>query len=103
MIDPHDVLHCPMVPNENDARASTVGEFLGCLLSALWEENEGFSGKRPLGNSDWQWQVYVAMAKGGFVAGTFDDDGYLEDFPYDQEQKADVLIQQAIKLAYDHG
>lgn len=102
MIDPHDVLHCPM-GKDNDADASSVGEFLGCLLAALWEENEGFSGKRPLGNSDWQWQVYEALVKKGFVAGTLDENGYLEDFPYDQEQKADELVLQAISFAYDHG
>lgn len=102
MIDPHDILHCPM-EDRNDANASTVGEFLGELLYALWEENEGFSGKRPLGNSDWQWQVYVALVKSGFVSGTFDEDGYLEDFPYDEEEKANKLILQAIRFAYDHG
>lgn len=101
MIDPHDVLHCPMDPG-NDARAKTVGEFLGVLLCTLWEENEQFSGKRPLGNSDWQWQVYEAMVKNGLIAGILYE-GHLEDFSYEEEEKADDLILQAIKLAYDHS
>lgn len=102
MIDPHDVLHCPM-DRRNDADAETIGEFLGCLLSALWKENECFSGKRPLGNSDWQWQVYEAMVKDGLVAGILDDEDHLADFSYEEEKKADELILKAIKLAYDHS
>lgn len=102
MIDPHDILHCP-IERGNGADASTIGEFLGVLLSTLWQENEGFSGKRPLGDSNWQWIVYEALVKNGFVSGTLGEDGYLEDFPYEEEKKADKLILQAIRFAYDHG
>lgn len=103
MIDPHDLLHCPMGPN--DADAATVGEYLGLLLSTLWLQGQQFNGKRPFGNSDWQWLVYEAMVKNGFVFGILaDDDGdtYLEDFTYDDQIKADELILQAISLAYRH-
>jgi hypothetical protein len=55
------ILSCPMDPNDNDAGATNVGEYLAALLGALWAEEEEFSGERPLGNSDWQMQVYVAL------------------------------------------
>lgn len=97
-IDPlliHQVLSCPM--QKNDARAETVGEYLSTLLHVLWEENEGFSGKRPLGNSGWEYEVYEALARRGLVQGlVFDEDGYVEEFPYEDERKADELILAAI-------
>lgn len=35
----------------NGAGAATVGEYLAKLLAELWLHDEGFSGKRPFGNS----------------------------------------------------
>jgi hypothetical protein len=45
----------------------TIRDYLFELLSALWEEGDGFKGKRPLGDSDWQWIVYIALVKNGFI------------------------------------
>lgn len=39
---------------ENDAGAKTIGEYLKKLLLTLWDEEDGFSGKRPFGNSSWK-------------------------------------------------
>lgn len=97
--DPHDLLHCPMV-QPNDGDAATVGEFLGLLLSTLWLQGEGFSGKRPLGNSDWQQQVYMSMVEGGFADRIINRWG---DEDIDDPIAADELILMAIRLAYDHG
>lgn len=94
---PHRILHL------ETSSGITVGQFFGKLLSTLWEENEGFSGKRPFGDSDWQYEVYEAMAKAGIVEMTFDEDGYVDEFTYEEEELADQLIQQAIKLMTDHG
>lgn len=100
-IDPHDVLHCPM--EENDADAATVGEYLGLLLSTLWLEEEGFDGKRPFGNSGWQSEVYDALAKADYIEVQRDPEGLFNYLSIEEETKADELILQAIKLAYDHG
>ena len=32
----------------------TVKDYLKTLLHTLWDEEDGFSGKRPFGNSGWQ-------------------------------------------------
>lgn len=72
-----NILEIPMDQNDIDAR--TVGEYLRCLLTTVWEEGEGFSGKRPFGNSDWKWDVYAALVKAGVVGGALDEDGYLDD------------------------
>lgn len=50
-LKPQEILDLPMDKEENDAQASSVRGYLKTLLKTLWEEGEGFSGKRPLGNS----------------------------------------------------
>lgn len=42
---PNKILALPM--DGNDADAKTVGGYLVALLQTLWNEEEGFSGKRP--------------------------------------------------------
>lgn len=79
----------------NGAGAATVGEYLAKLLAELWLHDEGFSGKRPFGNSGWKSEVYFALASAGVVPGRFDADGYLDEYEFDTGA-ADELIQQAI-------
>lgn len=43
----------------------TVREWLRDALYALLTETEGFSGKRPLGNSGWYFEIEEALAKHG--------------------------------------
>lgn len=78
----------------NDANAETVRDYLKALLLKLWKEDEGFSGKRPFGNSGWQYEVHYALAKADLIKCEFDEDGDLVD--YDQDH-ADKLILEAIK------
>ena len=82
---------------ENDINASTVGEFLKMLLLQLWREAEGFSGKRPFGNSDWQYQVYASLINAGYEVGELDEDGYVETV---DREKADKLIADAITAVF---
>jgi len=97
----HQLLHLPM--GENDASAATVGEYLGLLLSTLWLQNESFSGKRPFGNSDWQYVVYMAMVKAGLATGVVYEEYGSEYLDEIDEVAADEIILQAIRLAYNHG
>lgn len=53
--DPEDVLALALP--SNDAGADTVKEYLVELLSTLWNEGEGFSGKRPFGTSGWEYEL----------------------------------------------
>lgn len=66
------VLDLPMQPN--DADAATVRDYLKTLLAKLWEEEESFSGKRPLGNSGWQYDLYKPLVQAGLVAAVDDRD-----------------------------
>jgi hypothetical protein len=65
-------------------RDLTVKEYLQALLHQLWRESDGFSGKRPFGNSGWDWDIGIGMIKAGLLEGTLDEDGYLvDDLPDD--------------------
>lgn len=89
---PEQVLALPM--EGNDSGADTVHGYLIALLAAVWSEGEGFSGKRPFGNSGWEWDVYTALGKAGFIQATFDEEGFLDDCDDDAGSK---LIADAIK------
>lgn len=85
------ILDLPMT--ENDAKAATVRDYLKALLAALWERDEGFSGKRPFGNSGWKYELYAPLIKAGIVEGHLDENGYVEEIA---EGEADELIAKAI-------
>ena len=85
------VLDCPM--QSNDAHAATVRGYLIALLRELWREAEGFSGKRPFGDSGWQYEVYAALGHAGLLKVTFDPDGYIEDV---DERAGDTLVYAAL-------
>ena len=61
----------------------TVREYFRDLLRRLWDEGEGFSGKRPYGDSGWWSDIWVGMVKAGIFEGTLDEDGYPESDPPD--------------------
>jgi len=82
------VLGTEMDPTTNDAEASTIREYLTKLLLTLWNEAEGFSGKRPFGNSGWDGEIATALVKSGFISGSIDEDGYLNDYDVDELDSA---------------
>lgn len=94
-IDLSLVLSCPMI--DNDANAKNVGEYLHSLLFTLWEEGEGFSGKRPFGNSGWEDELYIPLIVGEFVDGKLDEDGYIG---YVDEKAANKLIFDCIAYVF---
>lgn len=91
-----DYVNTPM--QDNDAGAKTLGEYLGKLLSTLWEEGEGFSGKRPFGNSGWEYDIYTALVSAKCVDGKLDEDGYVEDVDY---SKANSIVREVIRGIFD--
>lgn len=95
MVDLSLMLSYPM--SENDADARTVGHYLYTLLCTLWEEGEGFSGKRPFGNSGWEYDLYKPLIAGGFVSGELDEDGYID---FVDKESADELIFNCIEFVF---
>lgn len=70
-MDPRQILALPM--GDNDAGADTIRGYLIELLAAVWREGEGFSGKRPFGNSSWEWELYRPLVRANVIAGSFCD------------------------------
>ena len=66
---PQKVLLLPI--QKNDSGALTIGGYFQALLLRLWEEEEGFGGKRPFGNSGWKYDLYEALARS---RGEWDED-----------------------------
>lgn len=77
----------------------TVRDYLRTLLETLWREGEGFSGKRPFGNSGWEYELYAPLIKGGFIKGTLDGDGYVGCF---DREDAEGYVFDLITAAF-HG
>lgn len=68
----------------------TIRDYLKELLLSLWQEQEGFSGKRPFGNSGWTHVVYATLIKNSLINGTIDVDGYIEEF--DEKEATDFML-----------
>ena len=51
-------------------RKITIKNWMLLLLERLIIEEEGFSGKRPFGNSGWKCDVEIALVKSGLLKGT---------------------------------
>ncbi len=72
----------------------TIRDYLAELLFRLWSEQESFSGKRPFGNSGWQLDLYTPLAGAGFISGTIDEEGYLNDYNLSEARE---FVEQLIK------
>jgi hypothetical protein len=64
----------------------TIREYLHKLLSKLWREEGGFSGKRPFGSSGWTLDLVYSLVHAEMIPGDLerDEDGYIEDATYDK-------------------
>ena len=58
-----DILNIKMQPN--DAKAETIRDYLKALVRKVYEEDEGFDGKRPFGKSGWWTELYEAIENSG--------------------------------------
>lgn len=89
-----EILSLPM--EDNDAGAATIGEYLTKLLLGVWQDREGFSGKRPFGNSGWQHEIYAALTQHGVITGELEEWGELT-LSFDAQRQADTIIDGAIQ------
>lgn len=91
-LEPTAILDLPM--GTNDAKAKTIREYLKAILRTLLEEEESFSGKRPFGNSGWQYDLYAPLIKAGAVKGSLDENGYIAEC---DDKQAERIILSAIE------
>lgn len=83
----------------------TVREYLRQLVQSVWDEKESFDGKRPFGNSGWEFDIFFPLAVSGFI-----DLGPIhpvENQPYNwtaaQVNKAHAYVSDMITYAFLGG
>lgn len=75
----------------------TVRDYFYALLATLWDEGEGFGGKRPFGNSGWEYDLYGPLIKAGYIDGKLDENGNIDECDKQQGQKA---VHELISFAF---
>lgn len=75
----------------------TVRDYLRILLETLWDEKEGFSGKRPFGNSDWEFNLYEPLMEAGFLDAYEDEQGR---FLRNELDAAHLYVRSLIRAAF---
>lgn len=75
--------------NIGDDFRGTLREFFVELAIKVWVEEEGFSGKRPWGNSGWKNDVYAELVRNGVLPGVINEYEELENV---DKKEADALI-----------
>jgi hypothetical protein len=74
----------------------TIRGYFKLLLLELWREGECFNGKRPFGNSGWEYDVYKPLIKAGVIKGELDENGYIEEV---DTGEADKMVIELIELS----
>lgn len=82
---------------KNDAGAETIGEYVAKLAINVIVETEGFSGKRPFGNSGWYRELVEPLVRAGVVRGEIDEEwGDVDGYDY---KEIDTVLTKAINEA----
>jgi hypothetical protein len=83
---------------QNDAGAATIRDYLHELLLGVLVEREGFSGKRPFGNSGWEYDLYQPLIKAGLIDGELDEEyGYINSV---DRKAGDEMILDAVDALF---
>lgn len=91
-INGKQILALPM--EKNDSGASTIGGYFKEILKEFMREKEGFSGKRPFGNSGWEYELYKPLIVAKAVHGTLDEFGCIDEC---DESECERLLNLAIE------
>lgn len=72
---------------EDGEMPNSLREYFQDLLTTLWSKGEGFSGKRPFGNSGWELDIHHCLATQEVLGGkvVLDEDGYVYRTDYDRK------------------
>jgi hypothetical protein len=91
-----DALDFPI--NDYDSGATSARDYFKKLLLTLWDEQEGFSGKRPFGNSGWDYDLGADLTRAGYKLpngeslAVLDEHGWVESIHDDYDIFIDALI-----------
>ena len=71
----------------------TIKEYFKELLKTLFKEGESFSGKKPFGNSGWEYDLIFPLVFNKIIAGKIDSDNYVMSYDSDEYEEAlDFLL-----------
>lgn len=73
-----------------------IRDYLRELLTALWMEQDDFSGKRPFGNSCWYIDLYRALAGAGAIEAPLNEYGIYDPLSSEQMRKAHKITHNLI-------
>jgi hypothetical protein len=76
-------------------REVTIKEYFIALLEALWNEKEGFDGKRPFGYSGWEYEIYRVLVKNNLIPGKLHEDGGIKE--YDRKTADEFVLNNIIR------
>jgi hypothetical protein len=93
------ILALGLDPDENDAGAATVRDYLVTLLATVWECGEGFSGKRPFGNSGWSLELCKPLVAAGIIPGSLNAEGFLVEFDRGAAHEALAAAIEGLRVA----
>jgi len=88
-------IHVLDVPMEGQFEGETIRDYLRELFLTLWDEGEGFSGKRPFGNSGWEYDLYIPLVRHGFIKGTIDKE--YDDVSVGDKKEAHNFVRKIIE------
>lgn len=71
-VTPKAALDMVFTANDRDQKM-TYRAYFNDLLTQVFSESESFSGKRPFGNSGWDFSLICGLVEIGAVAGDYDD------------------------------
>ena len=76
---PKQALDLTFIDRHDTGDEYSIRSYFAAQLAALWNEGEGFSGKRPFGNSGWEGVLEEPLVKAGCIGGSvraraFDED-----------------------------
>lgn len=80
-----------------DLEKCTIRHYLVELARQCWIEEDSFGGKRPFGNSGWKTDVCRALQDGGWIDGSYDEEGDLYDI--DEEAGNRIILAAFDRLA----
>lgn len=94
-----EILNSEFIEPDISSEPITVRQYFLALLRTLWMQEEGFSGKRPFGNSGWQRVLYTHLVKEGYLSGEVYEDEevwYLESYDHREAQKLVLALIDAL-------
>ena len=77
----------------------TIRNYLKELLIGLWDRKDGFSGKRPFGDSGWDYAIGDCLAKNNIIESSIEGEDY---FVYSMNDVDKLMIDELIPIIFNH-